>query len=237
MEIETQRYRKQKLSELVADRHDPNGRGGTARLANDLDRSPGYISQMLKFDGDGSRPITEKTAREIEGRLGLERGWFDDHPPIHGRTANQITSSKDAIVIPLLDVAAAMGSGIDRPAGHVDVIEQMVVSKDWLRKNISATSPGNLAIITAYGDSMEGTFNDGDLLLVDRGITDIKLDAVYVLALNDELFIKRLQRRPDGVMLMLSDNQKYAPYEIKNGDMAHFEVLGRVLLTWNARRL
>lgn len=143
----------------------------------------------------------------------------------------------DLIDIPRLDVAGSMGRGLTRPEDYEDVIDHMRVSTGWLRRNVNASAPGNLAVITGYGDSMEGTFSDGDLLLVDRGITDIKIDAVYVLALKDELYIKRLQRRPDGVLLMLSDNEKYQPYEIRNGELEQFEVLGRVLLAWNAKRL
>ena len=143
----------------------------------------------------------------------------------------------DMVDIPRLDVAGSMGLGIARPDDHEDVIDRLRVSTAWLRRNINATSHASLAVITGYGDSMEGTFSDGDLLLVDRGITDIKIDAVYVLALNGELYIKRLQRRPDGTILMLSDNEKYKPYEIKDGELDRFEVLGRVLLAWNARRL
>jgi len=84
---------------------------------------------------------------------------------------------------------------------------------------------------------MEGTFSDGDLLFIDRGVDTIKIDAVYVLCLGDELYIKGIQRRPDGSLLMLSDNHKYSPYEIKNGEADRFQVLGRVLLAWNAKRL
>jgi phage repressor protein C with HTH and peptisase S24 domain len=75
------------------------------------------------------------------------------------------------------------------------------------------------------------------VLLVDRGVSEVKLDAVYVLSLHDELYIKRLQRRPDGALLMISDNDKYPPYVIENKDRDAFRVEGRVLLAWNARKL
>ncbi|MDX1489709.1 MAG: S24 family peptidase [Pseudohongiellaceae bacterium] len=141
------------------------------------------------------------------------------------------------VSIPRLNVSASMGSGALYQEDHIDVIENMSVNLEYLRRTVSFSKTSNLAIITAYGDSMEGTFSDGDLLLVDRGVNDIKLDAVYVLSLADELYIKRIQRRPDGTFLMLSDNSKYPPYEIRNGEAEKFEVLARVLLAWNARRL
>lgn len=143
---------------------------------------------------------------------------------------------RDTVVIPVLDVIGSMGPGAMLP-DHEEAVERMTVTGAWLRRNITASSPNNLALITGYGDSMEGTFNDGDLLLVDRGVTDIKIDGVFVLALNDELYIKRLQRRPDGSVMMISDNKKYEPYLIQNGEREKFQVLGRVVLAWNAKKM
>ncbi|MGA4815943.1 S24 family peptidase [Pseudomonas aeruginosa] len=75
------------------------------------------------------------------------------------------------------------------------VIDSIVASVDYLSRNVRYSAPDNLALITGYGDSMQPTFSDGDILLVDTGITEIKIDAVYVMALKDELYIKRMQRR------------------------------------------
>lgn len=139
----------------------------------------------------------------------------------------------DVVNVPVYDVAGSMGSGFNLPAEYVEVVENMTVSLDFLRAKVNFTSPKNLALITAYGNSMLGTFEDGDLLLVDRGVNEVKIDDVFVLAFNDELFIKRLQRNPDGTVLMISDNQKYKPYLITKEEKAKVEVLGRVLLAWN----
>lgn len=184
-------------------------------------------------------PVSEfslRLAAEIEQIAEAASAEKDD------KESNVITADfsqkrSDLIDIPRLDVAGSMGKGLTQPDDYEDVIDRLRVSTAWLRRNVNATNHSSLAVITGYGDSMEGTFNDGDLLLVDRGVTEIKIDAVYVLALKGELYIKRLQRRPDGTLLMLSDNEKYKPYEIKDGELEQFEVLGRVLLAWNARRL
>lgn len=141
------------------------------------------------------------------------------------------------VEIPQLDVAASMGHGYLRPEQET-VIDSMTVGLDFLKQQrVLYSNTDNLALITGYGDSMEGTFNDGDVLLVDRGVNDVKIDAVYVLALKDELYIKRLQRRGDGTFSMISDNRKYDPILITGNDLDRFQVLGRVLLTWNAKKL
>lgn len=129
-----------------------------------------------------------------------------------------------------------MGNGAHAPE-HDEVVTHMDISEQWLRRNATFTKPENLALITGYGDSMQPTYSDGDVLLVDRGVNDVRVDAIYVLALAEELYIKRLQRRPDGTVLMISDNKAYEPYAITNGKRDQFRVLGRVVMAWNARRM
>lgn len=143
----------------------------------------------------------------------------------------------DRVTIPRFDVHGSMGLGIQQPIQET-IVGSVTVSRDWLRTELrQVTSPSNLAVITGYGDSMEGTFSDGSQLIVDRGVVDVKVDAVYVLSLNGELYIKRLQRRPDGSILMISDNRKYEPIVIKNGEKAQFSVLGRVVGAWTFGKL
>lgn len=138
------------------------------------------------------------------------------------------------IDIPHLDTPGSMGRGIDRKE-HEDVIQRLTIDRAYLKSLVSFSLAENLALITGYGDSMKPTFSDGDIMLVDRGVTEVKIDAVYVLAKNDEIFIKRLQRRSDGSFLMISDNKAYEPEAIS--DMDRFEVLGRVIYVWAGSKL
>jgi len=141
------------------------------------------------------------------------------------------------LTIPQLDVAASMGPGVDAP-GHVDTIRDITVRLEWLREQgLSYSKIENLAIITGDGDSMAGTFNDGDSLLVDRGITEIRTDAIYVFTLDGQLFIKRLQRMAGGNLRMISDNPIYPAMVIEGAQLERVHIQARVLLAWNARKL
>ncbi|MDF3188057.1 S24 family peptidase [Pseudomonas paracarnis] len=147
--------------------------------------------------------------------------------------------SQDAnfITIPQLDVAGSMGPG-RVPPDHIEVIRDITVHLDWLKtQGLSYSKLENLAIIDGDGDSMEGTFRNGDALLVDRGITEIRTDAIYVFTLEGELFIKRLQRLTGGSLRMISDNPVYPAIMIEGDMLAKVHIQARVLLVWNARKL
>jgi len=145
-------------------------------------------------------------------------------------------SESPMIRVPRLDVSASMGTGSIVPEYDV-VAEEIVLRKDWVSRNLNITNVSNLAMITGSGDSMTPTFNDGDTLIVDTGVKEVAADAVYVLTVNDQLYIKRLQRRPDGSILMISDNKQYEPYVITDGEKEKFQVLGRVKLAWISKKI
>lgn len=212
--------------------------GNQSELARFIPVSPQAVQQWVE-DVDPTTPRGKNLDRCAEFFGVTSRDLQFGGPSVDavlGRPVVLQRDVRDVFEIPLLDVVGSMGAGAMVPE-HEEMVEKITVTGAWLRRNVTATTPGNLQLITGYGDSMDGTFSDGDVLLVDRGITEIKMDAVYVLSLNDELYIKRLQRRPDGSVLMISDNKKYEPYLIQNGERAKFQVLGRVVLAWNAQKM
>lgn len=152
--------------------------------------------------------------------------------------AQQDTPSYNArsIDIPLMNATASMGNGNTAPDEEV-VIDVLRLSKSWMHNNLpTITSITNTAFIHAIGDSMTPTFNDGDILLVDVGIKEVKSDAIYVLEAVDRLFIKRVRQRLDGQYEISSDNPNVKTVDILNGDN-QVSIRGRVVWLWNGKRL
>ncbi|CAG4887844.1 S24 family peptidase [Paraburkholderia saeva] len=89
--------------------------------------------------------------------------------------------------------------------------------------------PHNARRVKVAGDSMEPTLYDGESALVDIGDTEIRDGKVYVLRYGDGFRIKRLLKRFDGSIVLVSDNKKY-PEEIVSEDQAaqFITILGRV---------
>lgn len=145
-------------------------------------------------------------------------------------------ASPSILTIPHLDVSASMGPG-KTPPEHFDAVRSITIHLDWLRgQGLNYSKIENLAIITGDGDSMAGTFSNGDSLLVDRGITEIRADAIYVFTMNGDLFIKRLQRMANGGLRMISDNPIYPPIIIEGACLERVHIQARVLSAWNVRK-
>lgn len=143
--------------------------------------------------------------------------------------------TEDLLTIPLFDIQASMGPGIVVP-DHLDVIKQLVVSKQWiLDQRLNHSGVPNLTIITGYGDSMSPTFRSGDPLLVDRGVSSMDSDGVYVFTVGDMLHIKRLQQVGVGMVRVISDNRAlYDPWDARIEDVI---VHARVLIGLNVNKM
>jgi len=140
-----------------------------------------------------------------------------------------------AVFVPVLSTSASMGPGSDQNHDEV-VIGRMTLSPSWVSKAVNPTHISNLRFIHGYGDSMDPTFKDGDVLLVDSGVQETRVDAVYVLEANDRLYIKRVRQRIDGSFEISSDNPTVKTVDVLNGD-SPVMVKGRVVWVWNGKRL
>jgi len=209
--------------------------GGQTELSGLTGFSLSQIGQWLMVDGPNARNMGEKSARRIEDKCGLPHLWMDlSHTSEDDSGFSLLDKQTGIVTIPRYETGGSMGDGIvlhDQPG----VIESWRVTKEWLASNVRGyTSATNLCIVTGFGDSMRPTYNPGDPLIVDKGITTVEFDSVYFFRVGNHGYVKRLQRIPtvEGLILKaLSDNRDlYDPFEI-TPDM-DFAVLGRVVQVW-----
>lgn len=140
---------------------------------------------------------------------------------------------QDEILIPQYDVRAAMGHG-QVPADYNEAVRNLVVREETLReKGVTYTSPTALAMITGWGQSMEGTINDKDLVIVDRGINEFVGEGIYVITWHQELYIKRMMRLDEDHFRLISDNPHYENQSARIDDVT---IHAKVLLIWNAKK-
>lgn len=139
----------------------------------------------------------------------------------------------DEVLIPQYDIRAAMGHG-QVPPDYNETVRNLIVREEVLReKGVTYTSLPALAVITGWGQSMEGTINDKDPVIVDRGVNEFVGDGIYVITWHDLLYIKRLQVLDAERLWLISDNGKHKDQEARVEDVT---IHAKVLLIWNARK-
>lgn len=73
---------------------------------------------------------------------------------------------------------------------------------------------------------MEPTFSYGDMIFINRSKTDIGRGGIFTINTEAGLFIKRLQKRLDGKIDVISDNKEYEKQTLELHEM---NVVGRVV--------
>lgn len=136
-------------------------------------------------------------------------------------TPTNLKTLQENISIPFFEnVYASAGSGLINDENPPKTLE---FSKSFIRDYLGTTEFSSLNIIKSKGDSMQPTIPKNALLFVRLG--QVKEGHICVVRLEDELYVKRLQKRP--VIKLISDNPDYDPIVLHEDE--NFELIGTVL--------
>lgn len=145
-------------------------------------------------------------------------------------------SDENTVAIPVLDIEGSCGP--QEIAGHLaTMVKLLVVTKEWILQRVRQANFKQLRIITARGDSMEPGIKSGDILIVDASKNTIEEDGIYAVQSEGNIFVKRIQMHLDGRLFFLSDNKKYEPMEVPRERIDTVTILGKCIITCNAREL
>jgi len=76
---------------------------------------------------------------------------------------------------------------------------------------------------------MSPVLEDGDTVLIDEGKTEIIAGKIYAVAIDDEILVKRLDKRP-GLIVLRSENPRYEAIEINPTDEnMNFKIIGKII--------
>lgn len=134
------------------------------------------------------------------------------------------------VFVPRYNIAAAAGFG----AWNDDETPMFTVSfrRYWVTNHLKA-DPSKLSVISVYGDSMEGVLNDKDIILINHDDREPR-EGIYVLRIDGQLIVKRVQRLPGSILRITSTNPAYEPFSVDmNNVLGDFAVVGKVV--WYGR--
>lgn len=203
-----------------------------AKIAADIDMT---IAGFSRIWNEAGLPKSE-TLKKIKQLKGCSIDWLltGEGSPFPDSEAPKATATDtlgnpvdidEFVFVPRYDIQAAAGHG--QLVGDEQPMFAMAFRRYWI-ENYVTRDIKNLSVISVKGDSMEGVLNDGDTILINHGQT-MPRDGLYVLRLNENLLVKRLQLIPGGIVNVISANEAYPTFEIdlKNptDDVA---IIGRV---------
>lgn len=142
-------------------------------------------------------------------------------------------SDSDVIWVPHLNIKASAGPG--RVALNPELVANRPIAfrEAWLRS--MGVMPQNAHFLTAEGDSMYPTIQDGDIMLADSGYGRVANGKIYALVTNGLVVVKRLHLLAQGGLTLISDNDRYPPEYIKPEDVNSLSIEARI--AWYGRAI
>ncbi|MGS3174525.1 LexA family transcriptional regulator [Aeromonas sanarellii] len=212
-------------------------------FSDEIGLSEGAVRAFLK----GRIPRADD-ALAISRARGVDLVWLLTGESADGEVISLQEPSRKALIInevsePLADYqwpefdeeyALIDGYHIAVSAGHGtfndqhEVKRKLAFRRKWLK--FRQLNPDNLAVVFAKGDSMEPTIHSGDSILVDLSRNQIQDGGLFVLRLGDELYAKRLQKRVDGGVNIISDNKTgYETLSVLPSELDSLSIIGKVV--------
>ncbi|EOV9621737.1 XRE family transcriptional regulator [Cronobacter sakazakii] len=188
-------------------------------LAHALKVRPEWLSsgeEPMRFDGVPTPQPGYSTAHETN----LKVKTWEDLDDIQ---------KQDFVEVPLLDISLSAGPGCCVVNESSDFF--LTFQRRYLKKMRVPESAAKL--VRVNGRSMEPMLNDGDIVGINTGDTEIRDGKAYAICQADLLRVKILIARPDAVIIRSINREEY-PDEVIPRDQFHDQVriIGKVF--WSA---
>jgi len=96
-------------------------------------------------------------------------------------------------------------------------------------KTLSSISNKNIKILPKNLKNFISTLNDDNIIFLDKSKNDCSRDGIYAFTTVHGLFVKRIQKRVDGHLDIISDNKDYPSQVLNNSDI---KIVGKVISTF-----
>jgi phage repressor protein C with HTH and peptisase S24 domain len=133
----------------------------------------------------------------------------------------------NTLLVPKVAARACAGGGSFELSDMI--VDELPFDRSWLSKK---GNPGRMVAMEVIGDSMSPELEPGDNILIDQSQDQVADNNLYVVALADNIQVKRVQIRP-GLVVLFSTNQRYSPVTLQGDEIDTLRVIGRVL--WSSR--
>lgn len=204
----------QKINELLSTRGI-----NTVELASILGVSQSLISQWQ----NGSKE-TKKYLPKLAKFSGYPvEYWLNNE--IESPNVEQILStSENTIYVPFFK-DGVVSAGFGAQNGDLGEYDLLPFNPEDLRIMFNVSPKATIGIIPCFGNSMEPTIHESDLIVFCHDGQEAIEGAIYVCRYDGELFIKRFKKRP--YLSLISDNKDYDPIVVQEN--LDIEIIGRVV--------
>ena len=193
----------------------------TQQLADRVGVSQSLVSQWKL----GAKTIGKKNLASLVDYSGYSiEYWYDDNIDTPEKIDGGSEADKNTIYVPFFK-DGVVSAGFGAKNGDLGDPDMLPFKPEDLRIMFNVSPKARIGIIPCFGNSMEPTIMESDLVVFCHDRQEAIEGAIYVCRYDNELLVKRFKKRP--YFALISDNRDYEP--IKIAEDLSIEILGRVV--------
>ena len=193
----------------------------TQQLADRVGVSQSLVSQWKL----GAKTIGKKNLMSLVDYSGYSiEYWYDDNIDTPEKNDEGSETDKNTIYVPFFK-NGVVSAGFGAENGDLGDPDMLPFKPEDLRIMFNVSPKAQIGIIPCFGNSMEPTIMESDLVVFCHDGQEAIEGAIYVCRYDNELLVKRFKKRP--YFALISDNKDYEP--IKIAEDLNIEILGRVV--------
>ncbi|PNK61493.1 XRE family transcriptional regulator [Psychrobacter sp. FDAARGOS_221] len=141
---------------------------------------------------------------------------------------SEAVNDDEYVHIPAYDIAVSAGHGMFSD-GAIKPSKYLAFRRRWVQAR--SLTVKCLAVLFTEGDSMIPTIPENAAIVINRERNQALDGKVYVIRIDDRLYVKRTQWIPTGGLRLISDNKAYDSFDISKQDMQanDIEICGQVI--------
>ncbi|WP_347282594.1 XRE family transcriptional regulator [Helicobacter japonicus] len=200
------------------------------QLLNDMSRKDfsaklGIVENTVRnYELEASLPNSDVISK-ICNTFNIDPVWLLDGVGSMTKGDLVLPQNDDLIMIPMVEAVLSAGGGSFETNSTKE--REYAFRKDFIcRKG----NPNDMVLMRVSGDSMEPDIQNNDVVLIDQSKTTILASKIYAVAFDDCVYIKRVEKDLNGIIL-ISSNSNYSPIQITMNEQTEnqFKIIGRVL--------
>lgn len=207
----------------------------TLRKQNNLSQQDfaertGISTRTLQSYEYGEQSPKYEYLQRLSSIFNVSMSYFENVVNVSSMSKKVSSIKKENVVNPQtpLSIAIPVYDEVFASAGAGRLNDECIsfylhFEKAFLKSYFKLTNTEHLALLRIEGDSMMPTLPPNARLLVQAS-TQFKEGQIVLCRLDDELFVKRLQKQPE--LKLLSDNKAYEPIALVGKD---YELLSVVV--------
>ena len=194
------------------------------------------IGKIKQIETGKTATISYADAKLLEKKYRINEQWlrFDIGDMFNGPTIEdfeeleqEFCNNQNTISLPFYnDIKASAGTGCVAEDSKKEYIK---IPRAFLPNNHSS-----LEVLSVHGDSMESTFYDNDLIIIDKDKKELINGKIFIVRYEDELYVKRVFKMPQNKIILKSDNIYYPDIDVVSDN---FKIIGQVIKALNFKNL